>query len=124
MKENTNHAVKAGAGSSLRVITLTVLSLMLAVGAVNAANAQSPNDRKVLVKVQPKYPEYLKIHEIGGVVKLMVEITPKGTVKNVTPVGGNPILVDAAIEAVKQWKYAPADDSNTQEVKIDFVPKQ
>jgi len=87
-------------------------------------HAQAGNERKLLTRVQPKYPEYLRIHEIGGAVKLMVEITPKGTVKSVTPVGGNPILVDAAIEAVKQWKYVPSESTNTQEVKIDFVPRQ
>lgn len=50
-------------------------------------------------------------------------VTPAGNVKAVTPVGGNPILVDAATDAVKQWKYAPADNTDTFEVKLDFVPR-
>ena len=89
-----------------------------------ALHGQTSNDRKVLVRVQPKYPEYLRIHEIGGAVRLLVEVTPHGTVKSVTPVGGNPILVEAATDAVKQWKYEPADTTNKVEVKIDFVPGQ
>jgi TonB family protein len=80
-------------------------------------------ERKVVYKVAPKYPDYLKHHDIGGVVRLSVEITPKGTVRTVEPLGGNPILVESAIEAVKQWKYVPADNSQTIEVKIDFNPR-
>jgi membrane protein involved in colicin uptake len=57
-------------------------------------------------------------------VRLMVVVTPNGTVKSVSPVGGNPILVDAATDAVKQWKYAPSDSSDTFEVKLDFIPRQ
>jgi hypothetical protein len=34
--------------------------------------------------------------------------------------GGNPIPIDA----VKQWKYAPAETTDTFEVKLDFVPRQ
>jgi len=74
--------------------------------------------------VTPKYPEYLKNHEIGGVVRLTVVVTANGNVKSVSPVGGNPILVDAAMDAVKQWKYAPSEASDTFEVKLDFVPRQ
>jgi len=85
-------------------------------------HAQESGPRKLLNHVNPKYPEYLKKHEIGGVVRLTVVVAANGTVKSVTPVGGNPILVDAATDAVKQWKYAPSDASDTFEVKLDFVP--
>ena len=80
--------------------------------------------RKLVSHVVPKYPEFLREHEIGGVVRLTVVVTPNGNVKSVAPVGGNPILIDAATEAVKQWKYAPAETTDTFEVKLDFVPRQ
>lgn len=85
-------------------------------------HAQEAGERKRIYKVEPKYPEYLKHHDIGGIVRLSVEITPKGTVRTVEPLGGNPILVESAVEAVKQWKYEPAETSTTVEVKIDFSP--
>lgn len=106
---------------SLRQLGCALIFLVLAI--TPGAHGQSGSDRKLLLRVPPKYPEYLKTHEIGGVVRLLVEVTPKGAVKSVSPLGGNPILVDAATDAVKQWKYVPADKSDSLEVKIDFVPR-
>jgi len=57
-------------------------------------------------------------------VRLSIEITPQGAVHKISPIGGNPILVESAMTAVKQWKYAPADSTQTLEVKIDFIPRQ
>ena len=104
-------------------LTCFLLCLTLAIGAgAPSLHAQDATPRKLVAHVAPKYPEYLKDHEIGGVVRLTVVVTPNGNVKSVSPIGGNPILVDAAIDAVKQWKYAPSETSDTFEVKLDFVP--
>jgi TonB family protein len=107
----------------LRLVGRIGICLLLTTIVAPVLRAQA-NERKLVLRVPPKYPEYLKIHDIGGVVRLMVEVTPKGTVRSVSPVGGNPILVEAAVDAVKQWKYAPADNSDNFEVKIDFIPHQ
>jgi len=37
--------------------------------------------------------------------------------------GGNPILAESAIKAVKQWIYAPSPSRTISEVIIPFVPK-
>ena len=101
---------------------LVVLLLAVSTSPLRAQTA--PNLRKLVYKVAPKYPRELKQNEIGGVVRLSVSISPNGSVAKVTPVGGNPVLVDAATQAVKQWKYAPADRPTTTEVQLDFVPNQ
>ena len=85
-------------------------------------HAQNPAPRKLVSHVVPQYPEYLREHEIGGSVRMNVVVTPNGNVKTVIPVGGNPILLDAAMNAVKLWKYAPSETTDTFEVKLDFVP--
>ena len=85
---------------------------------------QAEGGRKLLRRVEPKYPEDLKRHDIGGTVRLSIEITPQGVVHKISPIGGNPILVESAMTAVKQWKYAAADFTQTLEVKIDFIPRQ
>lgn len=102
---------------------LGVLYLLL--GLPSSIRAQNtPNLRKLVYKVAPKYPRELKQNEIGGVVRLSVSINPNGSVGKITPIGGNPILVDAAAVAVKQWKYLPSDHPTTTEVQLDFIPHQ
>jgi TonB family protein len=108
-----------GSARAFLIIAFAVAAAVLA----PRVRAEDPAPRKLITRVSPKYPEYLKTHEIGGVVRLTIVVTPAGNVKNVTTVGGNPILVDAATDAVKQWKYAPGENTDTFEVKLDFVPR-
>jgi protein TonB len=49
-------------------------------------------------------------------------ISPDGQVKNVEVVGGHPLLVNAAVDAVKQWKYAPAKAETPIELQFHFQP--
>jgi TonB family protein len=99
------------------------LFLLALLPAVPLQAQQTDSGRKLLHRVEPKYPDDLKRHEIGGVVRLSIEISPQGAVRKVSPIGGNPILVEAATTAVKQWKYTSGDSSQTLEVKIDFIPR-
>jgi TonB family protein len=76
--------------------------------------------RKLITRFEPKYPETLQRLNIGGTVRLQVTISPKGNVEHVELLGGNPILAEAAIEAVKQWVYSPGSTQSTTEVIIPF----
>ena len=121
---NAIHTRKSRVGKRgvASIICFGLLACALTQDLVPRLRAQDAGARKPVYKVQPRYPEYLKHHDIGGSVRLSVEITPKGTVRTIEPLGGNPILVESAVEAVKQWKYEPAESSTTVEVKIDFNP--
>ena len=55
----------------------------------------------------PVYPQFAVTQQIEGQVKLQVTITAQGTVENIRRVGGPPLLVGAAINAVKRWRYEP-----------------
>ena len=78
--------------------------------------------RKLLYKVDPQYPVILKAHRIGGVVRLNVSISPGGVVQSVSTLGGNPPLVNAAVTAVRKWKYEPAFGWTNMEVRLQFTP--
>ena len=80
--------------------------------------------RTLLIRVEPEYPETLKNKGIGGNVRLQVDISPKGAVETVIVLGGNPILAEAAVKAVKQWVYSPAASRSTAEVSIPFEPRR
>jgi TonB family protein len=80
------------------------------------------SERKLIYKEVPVYPAELKSHYIGGKVRLKIGISPRGTVETVTTMGGNPILTEAAVAAVKKWKYVPAASATTIDVEFTFNP--
>ena len=84
------------------------------------AQTGSKAERHLITRVEPEYPETLQRLQIGGTVRLSVTISPKGAVENVTLLGGNPILAEAAIKAVKQWVYSPGPSRTTIEVTVPF----
>ena len=77
--------------------------------------------RKVLKRVEAEYPSILKTRGIGGKVRLKVTVKADGAVKNIVLLGGNPALADAAEKAVRQWRFAPGEES-TVTVVVIFDP--
>ncbi len=61
----------------------------------------------VLRKVEPAYPKLALSARVTGVVLLKAIISKEGEIKELQVVSGHPILVPAAIDAVKQWRYRP-----------------
>jgi TonB family protein len=62
---------------------------------------------KLVKMVRPTYPESAKRAHIEGVVLLTCLIGTDGSVKQLDVVRGQELLVQAALEAVSQWKYEP-----------------
>ncbi len=58
-------------------------------------------------KVEAPYPEMARMARIQGNVILHVLINKQGHVANIKAVSGHPILIQAALDAVKQWEYQP-----------------
>src|SRR5579863_5434486 len=61
----------------------------------------------LIKKVNPKYPEEARQQRIQGTVVLKCVIGKNGTITELTPVSGDPLLTAAALKAVKKWKYKP-----------------
>lgn len=100
-----------------RIILLVALEALLLV-----STAVGESNRVLKVKVVPEYPELARRVRIKGAVRLQLLVTPEGRVKNVTVLGGSPVLVQAAEEAVRKWRYEPASAESTIVVKLDFDP--
>ena len=62
---------------------------------------------RIIRKVVPKYPPLAVQMRISGTVQLMGVIAKDGTVRELRVVSGHPLLVPAALEAVRQWVYRP-----------------
>jgi protein TonB len=58
-------------------------------------------------KVEPEYPELARRARVQGVVILVVTVDEEGNVSEINVSRGHPMLNDAAVNAVKQWKYSP-----------------
>ena len=109
---------------------LVLCLALLAAGATSLSYAEKgdkpeKNDkpaRRLVYKVEPEYPWDLKRASIGGLVRLDIVISARGTVETVTPLGGNPVLLESAARAVKRWRYAPADAETEILINIEFDP--
>lgn len=87
------------------------------------AQAQQPEGlRKVLDRVNPQYPELARALHLAGTVKLVVTVAPNGSVKSVRPIGGNPVLLKAAQDAICKWKWAPAPQESQEPLDLRFHP--
>jgi TonB family protein len=61
----------------------------------------------LISQVSPTYPQLAKDARISGVVTLNAVIGKDGTVINLSVISGHPLLIPAAMEAVRQWQYRP-----------------
>lgn len=61
----------------------------------------------LISKIDPVYPQMAKIAHIQGQVVLQCVVNEKGDIADVKAISGHPILIQSAIDAVKQWKYKP-----------------
>lgn len=57
--------------------------------------------------VEPVFPPLAKQARISGTVQLEAIIARDGTIQNLRVVGGHPLLVQSAVQAVQQWRYEP-----------------
>src|SRR5580704_6439462 len=78
------------------------------------------SQRRLISQVAPEYPDTLKRLNIGGTVRLRLTIGPKGNVEGVEVLGGNPILGDSAVAAVRQWVYSASHSRTIEDVSIPF----
>ena len=62
---------------------------------------------KLVRQPKPNYPPLAKQARISGVVHLAAIISKDGTIQDLKVIGGHPLLIPAALEAVKQWVYQP-----------------
>lgn len=114
---------------SSRALTHWLFAGLLLIGGCVATSAplawgQEESSRKVKSKVAPAYPELARRMNISGVVKVEVTVAANGSVKNTKLVGGHPLLANAALEAVKKWRYEAGPQETTGIVEFHFDPNQ
>lgn len=63
---------------------------------------------QLIHQVDPFYPQMARAARVQGIVVLYVAIAKDGNVMDARYFSGPPLLMHAAIDAVKQWKYKPS----------------
>lgn len=69
--------------------------------------SQGVSEGLLVTKVTPPYPSMAKMARVQGSVILQAVISKNGSIENLRVVSGHPMLVQAALDAVRQWRYRP-----------------
>jgi TonB family protein len=77
--------------------------------------------KRLIAAPRPAYPELARRARIQGVVKLQVKVKTDGSVEVQKILQGEPVLADAAAEAVKKWRANPASINGTHVETISTV---
>jgi len=103
-----------------RLITLAAILILAATLDAQDPAATDAAKRKVKTRVAAEYPVLARQMGVTGKVKVEVTITPEGKVSNAKIVGGSPVLVGAAVDAVKKWKFEPGPKDTTEIIEFEF----
>ncbi len=108
-------------------LLLAAMTMALAAGlggtVLQAQEAQGEFVRRAKSKVPAVYPDLARKLNIRGTVKVEVVVAPNGSVKDAKVVGGHPVLANAALEAVRKWRFEPAAMESSGVVDFKFEPR-
>jgi len=108
-----------------RAIALVAVAVAIVMLTTNRGSGQSAasspsGERKVVSRIAPNYPELAKKMHIHGAVRVEAVVRPNGSVKSTRLLGGNPVLVDAALDAVNKWKFESSPGETAEVVQLVF----
>ena len=102
-----------------RLAALTMTTLVAGAMAL-AQQTVDEGKRKVKTKVNPQFSDLARRLNVSGRVKIEVVIANDGHVKSSKALGGHPLLVQSCVDAVRDWKFEPAPEENTQVIEFEF----
>ena len=105
-----------------RVATLVVAaaSCSALLSVVVVGQKQDHAVRKIVTRVEPVYPDLAKRMHVAGVVKVEAVVGANGVVKSTRVLGGNPVLIESATDAVRKWKFEAASAQSTEVLQLTF----
>ncbi len=94
-----------------------LLALPVQPGYVHA-QAPAKNARKVLVRVEPEYPDFFRSGHFEARVVAEATVLPNGNVSSVDIKGGSPMFAEFVTKALMKWKYAPGPEQTVEQVSL------
>ncbi len=114
---------KLGSKKSVMAIALSVILGVFSAASFTARaqdNSTESSKRKVKTRATPDYPTLARQMNVTGKVKIEATISADGRVTATHVVGGSPILVSSAVDALKKWRYEPGPKETTEIVEFNF----
>jgi periplasmic protein TonB len=113
-------------GTVLNLVLGSDLALPPPPPAVHHPPVSRMMEGNLVYRVQPDYPPLARQVRVQGLVVLRAMISRQGTIEDLQVMSGHPMLVKAAVEAVRQWRYRPYELNGEPvevetEVKVNFV---
>ena len=88
-----------------------------------SSQAQDAGKRRIVEHSAPAYPTLARNMALQGIVKVDALVAPDGTVKGAEIKGGHPVLAQAAINAVRHWRWEPSAHESHEVVEVKFSPE-
>jgi len=103
--------------ASKLICAALLVSVSLAAASARVVRMASVPESKIVRKVAPVYPPDAIDHQVQGIVKLKILIAADGHVEQAHIVSGHPLLVQSALQSVRQWVFQPMT-SEDQPVRV------
>ena len=105
-----------------KALLATVLGTFAVFSTMDFAQQEQSGTRKVISRSAPIYPDLARRMQMSGTVKVEVVVAPSGTVKSTKVVGGSPLLLKAATDAIAKWKWSSSPQESTELIELNFHP--
>jgi|SRR5271166_5469167 len=105
------------------IIFLLVLGALAVVSPQFSGAEQADSVRRLVQRTAAPYPALARSMALQGIVKIEVLVSPDGSVKDAQIKGGHPVLAQAAVNAVRHWKWEPAAHESHEVVEVKFSPE-
>jgi protein TonB len=102
-----SHGIGNRAGSVFDGIPGSVQVLPPPPTAVRRLPVSRMMEGNLILRIQPDYPSLARQVRVQGQVVLRAVISREGTIENLQVLRGHPMLVRAAVDAVRRWRYRP-----------------
>jgi len=105
----------------LSAVGALLLAVMCASAPLPCHAQDNTSKRRVVERVAPVYSALARSMALDGIVKVDALVAPDGRVKTVEIKGGHPVLVQAAANAVRRWRWEPAARESHEIVEVRFL---
>lgn len=110
---NIKHTLSLGLALALILISIAKLG--------SAQRIKSAGERKIVSRTTVLYPKIAAQMRLRGTVKIIATVAPSGKVVSTELIGGSPVFVPNALDAVALMKWEPAAKETKEVLEIEFL---